>query len=108
GGTHVGGRWQNGLAAAQSPAALPLAPGDHSATLAEHVAEWSPACPASFGPAAPRAWPYLTLAGGSAHPFQSLATRSACRSTRSRFPPRIFRIASREWPRLSSSCVRYG
>src|SRR5262245_51941404 len=47
-GTHVGGRWQNGLAVAQGPAALPLTPWHHSATLAEHVAEWPLTCPAGF------------------------------------------------------------
>jgi hypothetical protein len=44
-GTHVGGRmaeWQNGLAAAQGPASLPLTPGHLSATLAEYLAECPP------------------------------------------------------------------
>ena len=40
--------------------------------------------------------------------FQFFATASASPNTRNTLPPRILWIASREWPRLSSSCVMYG
>ena len=43
GGVHtLVAEWQNGLAAAQGPASLPLTPGHLSATLAEYLAECPP------------------------------------------------------------------